>query len=204
MSEPSILLFAPAIDSKETARSLTMLRSITLPNTTKYFATNGQFDGQNPPKSRDVEALYPAALPFLRTLGTWAERSNPSDERFRDGYDLYCLRTILDETEGFDFALLLREVEEFDEQWPELHTNVDGQAFLTFAALKTGSPAPVAARNVIFDLGDRRVAGLVEAACELYFSGAAYAMPDYCLDDALATALHSMTLEDEINRPASE
>ncbi len=204
MFEPSVLLFAPAIDAKETARSFNMLRSIALPNTTKYFATNGQFDGRHPIKSRDVEALYPAALPFLRTLGTWAERSSPSDERFRDGYDLYCLRTILAETEGFDFAVLLREVEEFDEQWPELQTNVDGQAFLTFAAPKTNSSAPVAGRNVIFNLGDRRVVGLVERACELYFSGAAYAMQEYCLDDALATALHSMTLEDAINRPASE
>lgn len=175
-----------------------MLRLVTLPNATKYFVAHGKFDTQHPIKTCNIEADYPAALPYLRTLARWAAHSNPSDERFRDGYDLFCLRNILAKNEGFDYAILLRGVDGFQEHWLDLRTAIQEQTFLTFAAAVVETSDTMTERNVIFDLGDRRAVGLLEQVCELYLTGAAYALSPYCLSDALATALHSLILEDEI------
>ncbi len=126
--------------------------------------------------------------PYLQTLLRWAEGDSLADPRFRDGYDLYCLRRILARHGRFDFAVVLRAgAASFEARWPELRKSVEGRLFLTF---DDGS-----LRSLLIDLRDERSAAFLDAAWQLYLTGAVYGIDAYSLDSALRLAVAAVELE---------
>ena len=196
MSDPKILLCGPAIDLQESAARLEMLRQITLPNATKFVVTTGKFDAQKEARAFNVEADYPAEPALLETLAMEAGGSDLRD-RFRDGYDLFCLRRILAVHDGFDLALLLREADRFDDRWPELRCSRN-EPFLTFTQQRPDEDELNLATNLLVDLRDKRATAFLDRVGMIYASGAAYAMTRYSLDAALSLSWSSLRLEELI------
>lgn len=171
-----------------------MLRRVELPGAAKFLVTTGKFDAEGVAKGFNVEADYPPEPAYLQTLLRWSETGGFADPRFRDGYDLYCLRRILARSPQFDLAVLLRrDPDGLDEAWPDLCKNVDGQLFLTFG--DGGSP------SLLVDLRDARAPALLDAAWQLYVTGAVYGLDGYSLDRALDIALEAIEPETSHRNP---
>lgn len=182
LSESTILLCGPALNAAESAASLEKLRALNLPGGAKFLVTTGKFDTEGVAKGVNVEADYPSEPPFLQTLLTWSDAGGLPDPRFRDGYDLYCLRRVLARFQPFEFAVLLRQdAGNLEERWPELRKSVDGHLFLTFG--NQSSP------SLLVDLKDARATAFLESAWQLYITGAIYGLDDYAFDRALGLAL---------------
>jgi hypothetical protein len=191
LSEPTILLCGPALDDAESAASLEMLRRVALPGAAKFLVTTGKFDTEGAAKGVNVEANYPAETAYLQTLLRWSETGGLADPRFRDGYDLYCLRRILARHGPFDFAVVLRgDTINLEASWPELRSGVDGRMFLTF-----GDEASL---SLLFDLQDSRASAFLDTAWQLYVTGAVYGIEGYALDRSLDLALEAIELERSI------
>ena len=202
MPEPSILICGPAAQTEESVASLDLLRQVTLPNAAKYLVTTGKFDSEGAAKTVNVEADYPADTAHLQTLLRWAKIRDLRDQRFRDGYDLYCLRRIVTRFKGSDYAVLLRNgAAAFQNHWPKLQESVRGQLFQTFGR-SAGARGQVPGKNLILDLQDERSADFLETAWELYATGAVYGMTLYSLDLALSTALDALRVERMLRQAA--
>ena len=202
MFDPRILLLGPALNEAESAASLERLQRVVLPKATKYVVSPGKSDTQKCAKTFNAEAgaEYPADAPHMHTLAAWAEVRDWQDPRFRDGYDLFCLRSILSREEPFAYAILLREPVLVQERWRDLRVSADGKLFLTFSGESTGSASP-AAENVLFNLADPRAQAFLELLWDLFFTGAAYAIAPYSFEDALNAAREALRFEDEISNP---
>lgn len=197
MSEPRLLICGPAINAAESARCLGMMRDIDAPNATKFVITTGKFDAEKAASTFNIEASYPAEIAELQTLARAAEPEGAGEQCFRDAYDLYCLRRLVEERQGFEFAVLMRNAVGFDELWPGLHSRVRGKLFLTFAP-EPGEEPGVVATNLVIDLTDERAGPFLDAIGEVYASGASYSIADYSLDAGLHVALEAMGLEEAI------
>lgn len=195
MSDARVLICGPAIDAAESADRLDMLGHIKLPTATKFVITTGKFDAHKAARTFNVEADYPAEPAHLQTLARSAETSSWPEPRFRDGYDLFCLRRLLAKHEGFDFAVLLREGTGFDERWSELRSRINGKLFVTFDVKSPSAPEGGTSTNLLIDLTDKRASVLLDRAGRLYASGTVYAIAAYSLDDTLHLALDALRLE---------
>jgi hypothetical protein len=189
LSDPRVVLVGSAIDEAGSSASLRTLAALNLPHATRYIVTRGKFDTQNLAKTANVEAGYPSEPAQLQTLASWAECPLRKDPRFRDGYDLYCLRTILARTHEFDYALLIREQSRPQLRWPELLAAIAGTLFLTIS-----SDDDIGASNLMLNLADERASAFLDSALELYFTGAAYAISPYSFENALLTAADALRL----------
>jgi hypothetical protein len=175
-----------------------MLRQIAVPNVTKFVVTTGKFDAHKEARAFNIEADYPAEPALLQTLAMEAGGSDLRDQRFRDGYDLFCLRRILEVHDGFDFALLLREADGFDDRWLELRSSIRDKLFLTFVQPRPERDELNSVTNLLIDLRDKRAAAFLDRVGMIYASGAAYAMTRYSLEEALSLAWNSLGLEEMI------
>lgn len=199
MPEPLILLCGPALDAGESAASLDLLRRVALENAAKFLVTTGKFDSEGEAKTVNVEANYPAETAHLQTLLRWADIGDLSDPRFRDGYDLYCLRRILGRFKKFHHAVVLRDGAARQDRWPELQERIGGRLFLTFG--EDSSDDSAARPSLIINVKDPRTSSFLDAAWELYRTGAVYGMPQYALDDALSIAVEALELEQVLRQP---
>jgi len=195
LSEPSILICGPALNAEESEASLEMLCQVTLPNAVKYLVTTTKFDSEGRAKTVNVEADYPADPALLETLLHWAGTGDLRDPRFRDGYDLYCLRRILARFKGSDYAVLLRNgASAFEDRWPKLEEGIRGRLFQTFGR-SSGARGQVPGKNLLINLQHEGSADFLDAAWALYATGAVYGMNSYSPDLALSTALDAVRLE---------
>jgi hypothetical protein len=202
LSEQSLLLCGPALDANESAASLDVLRQITLPDAAKFVVATAKFDAQGVAKSVNVQSDYPGEPPYLETLLRWSGTGDLADPRFRDGYDLYCLRRILARQRGFDFAVMLRGgAATFEARWPELQRSVEGRLFLTFDEEGgiDSTAAPVS--SFLIDLRDERAGAFLDAGWQLYVTGAVYGLTAYSLGGALSIALDAVQLERSLREP---
>lgn len=190
MSDARILIVTSAIDSHEAAAALQMLMSTNVPNSTKYLAAVGKLDSQKPIKTTNVEARYPTEPVHLQTLCAWAEVSLAADSRFRDGYDLFCLRTVLGNTDPCDYVVLLRDASDLHEHLAEIEESGPDRLFVTWPCRHAD------AENFIVK-ADHRMTGLLDLAWGLYESGGAYAMLPYSLDHVLTAAATTQRLEQQ-------
>ncbi len=199
MREPHLLLCGPAFDAEESAASLQKLREITLPDVTKYVVTVSKFDTQGSAKTFNVEAGagHPAVPAHLLTLAQWAECPPRADPRFRDGYDLFCLRSIVEREDSADYAILLRDAADLPMRWRHLLAQVETRLFLTFGAADGADDA--SSRNLLLNLRDRRMASFLDIAQEIFTTGAAFGLPAYSLHGALTAAAEALRLEQDIS-----
>jgi hypothetical protein len=182
-----------ALDAVEATCRLEMLGRVALPSAIKYLVTGGKFDTGQLAKSFNVETGYPAEPALLQTLSRWAEIAGPDDLRFRNGYDLHCLRRLLERNDKFDYAVILYDVAAFNHRYLELLSTMEGRSFLTFG--QEGDEV-AATPNVIFDLRDERTFTMLELAWDLFATGAVYGISPYGLDDALEAVARSQRLSD--------
>lgn len=205
MPEPAILLCGPALDTEGSAASLDLLRQVTLPNATKYLVTTGKFDAEGDAKTVNVETDYPADPPHLQSLLRWAELNDPEDGRFRDGYDLYCLRRILTRFKKFDYAVVLRDgAAGLPGWWPELQDTLADRIFLTFDEQGPGGGTVSSRPSLIIGLRDIRTPAFLDAAWELYRTGAVYGIEPYSIVRAFDAALAAVELEQALGQPPEE
>lgn len=197
MSEPRLLICGPAINAAESTRCLAMMRGIDTPNATKFVITTGKFDAEQAASTFNIEASYPAEIAELQTLARAAEPEGAGKQCFRDAYDLYCLRRLVEERKGFEFAVLMRSAAGFDELWPGLHSRVKGELFLTFAPQPVDETGLIAT-NLVIDLTDERAGPFLDRIGEVYGSGASYSIAGYSLDAGLHVAFEAMGLEETI------
>jgi hypothetical protein len=134
-------------------------------------------------------------------LLSWAEIGGLSDPRFRDGYDLYCVRRVLGRHGPFDVAVVLRGgAASFESRWPELLKSVEGRLFVTFDGDAAAALTPGVGSNILFDLRDDRAPAFLEAAMQLFLTGSVYGMSDYTLDRALGVALEAVEVQQRISQ----
>ena len=189
MFEESLLICGPGLEAAESKESLQRLKEIGHAGATKVVVTTGKFETDGAAKRINVDADYPPEPAHLQTLLSWAALSDLSDSRFRDGFDLYSLRRILAKHGQADFALLLRSnAAEFNENWPKLRSSLTHNAFKCFGG--DGDPRR---RNLIVNLRASRIEDALEAAWQIYFTGAVYALAPYSLDAALDAAVAATT-----------
>lgn len=188
MSEPRILLCAPALTADESASGLEMLRALSLPGATKVLVTTGKFDTEKEAQAFNIEAGYPGETAHLQTLSRWAEVTEWPDARFRDGYDLFCLQRILSQREGFDIAVLLRDGFDFESRRSNLSDDLNGRMFLTREMSEGGG-------NLLINLADPRANRFLNRAVHFYLTGRAYALEPYDFDRALTIAAETVELE---------
>jgi hypothetical protein len=187
------------LNADGSVRSLEALREVTLPGVAKFLITTGKFETDGAARAVNVEADYPGEPAYLRTLLSWAEVADRADPRFRDGYDLYCVRRILSRHGPFAFAVVLRGGGgSLESRWPELLKSIEGRLFLTFDGDASAASTPGAGSNILFDLRDDRAPAFIEAAMQLFLTGSVYGLSDYTLDRALETALEAVELEQRI------
>jgi hypothetical protein len=199
LSDPQILLCGPALDAVESAYSLEMMQSVTLPNVTKYVVVAGKFNVDKSVKAFNVETGYPAEPAHLQTLAARAEVPHRDDPRFRDGYDLFCLRGILAKRGPPDIAVLLRDSLGFDKLWPDLLANAQNKMFLTFSGSKPSAAVDAARQNILFNLQDENTHNLLDLGWDLYATGAAYGISPYSLDAVFMTAANAQRFERELD-----
>jgi hypothetical protein len=195
------MLCGPALNAEESERSLEALRDVTLAGAAKFLITTGKFETDGAARSVNVEADYPAEPAYLRTLLSWAQIGDLSDPRFRDGYDLYCVRRVLARHGPFDVAVVLRGgAASFESRWPELLKSVEGRLFVTFDGDAAAALTPGVGSNILFDLRDDRAPAFLEAAMQLFLTGSVYGMSDYTLDRALGVALEAVEVQQRISQ----
>jgi hypothetical protein len=203
-----MLLCGPALDTNESAASLDMLRQVTLSNAAKFVVTTAKFDAQDIAKSVNVQADNPREPAYLQTILNWSEIGDLADPRFRDGYDLYCLQRILARQKRFDYAVMLRgsAPATFEARWPELQRAVEGRLFLTLDEEPAIDSTAARLPTFLIDLRDERVGAFLDAAWQLYLTGAVYGLTAYSLERALSIALDSIELEASLReqRPTTE
>lgn len=198
MPEHRFLVCGPALDLEESADSLRLLGSLNLPNGEKFLVTTGKFDNHGLAKNFNVESGYPNEPALLRTLAAWAGVDARTDERFRDGYDLYCLLGIIAKNTGFDLALLIRDATELEDCLSSLAESVAGKLFLTFDATGSWETDKISHPNLLIDLRDERASAFLDLSWQLYETGAAYSIKPYSLKCALMTAADSVGFGNEI------
>lgn len=198
MSDPRILLCAPALDAAESQAGLDMLRDIELPNATKFIVTTGKFDAQKVARTFNVEANYPSEPARLLSFARWACGAIGPEPRFRDGYDLFCLDGILEQNGGFDFAVLVRDAAGLEQRWLELRASVAGALFLTFGPQSAECTEAADTANVVFNLTHAASRPFRDHVHKLYNEGGFYSLDDYRLDKALQLAVESMRLEEAL------
>lgn len=182
----------PAMDGAESAASLKRLSDIQLPNATKYVVTVAKFDPEGVVKTFRADGEYDVAPPHLQTLAAWAELPSRSGPRFRDGFDLFCLRALLSKGGAFDYAVVFREGTFSQTNCSELIAVLDDKPFKTFHA--GGSGVTVGSgRNIILNLASDTTM-LLDLAWQLHVSGVAYAMIPYSLDRLMTVASDTLQL----------
>ena len=179
MSDPKLLILGPAFDPQESERSVACLDAVVLPNATKFVVTRGKFDAGAAAKTFNIDSGYPPEIAMLQTLATSAGCDHRSDPRFRDGYDLFCIRRLLDRHAGFDQLLLMRDPADLAQHWPEMLARASANMFAVSAA---------GGGNLLLNLADARSGALLDMAWSLYRSGAAYAIQPYGLGTAMGIA----------------
>ena len=189
MSDHRVILLGPAMDADESERALERLGRIVLPTASKHVVTTGKFDARHLAATFNVEAGYPNEPARLQTLAALAETGD-SQPRFRDGYDLYCLRRFLAKGHEGDFVVMVRDDADLTRVWPELQERIEGRLFLVISEEPNGS--------VILNLRDPQAAALLETVLELYLSGAVYAMEPYSFSGALTAAAGTLRLQASI------
>jgi hypothetical protein len=195
LPDPALLICGPAFDGQETARSLTNLNRVNLPNATRLVITHGKFDTGGAARTLNVDSGYPAEPPQLQTLAAFAGRSFRTDPRFRDGYDLYCIRRVLEQNAGFDLLLLLRDPAGVERCWPQL--------------LATASENPIAIDgehdgNLLLNLHNPRCGPLLELAWTSFRSGAACALQPYSLGSMMQSAADALNLVASCNSMSAD
>ena len=194
MSNPRVLICGPALDARESANTLEMLRPISLPNATKFVITTGKFETVEGVRPFNVEANYPPEPPYLQTLATLAEMPVFPEPQFRDAYDLFCLRALLAKHPLFDVAVLLRDGSNFESCWPELLDSLAGKLFLPFE-LRPADNSESPNTNLVIDLRDKRASTFLDQVGRFYASGAAYAIEAYTLEWALHLAMEGLRFQ---------
>jgi hypothetical protein len=192
LPDPRILVLGAASNAAQSEEAVARLGRVDLPNVSKYVVTAGKFDSRAIAATLNVEAGYPAEPAVLHTLAAWAERQKPADLRFRDGYDLYCLRRLLANGAEGDLALILRDDTDLETVWPDLQEQIAGQLFLTFPLGNSVLP------SILFNLNGPEASAFLDSAWELYLSGSVYAMDPYSLQRALTTASDALRLQASI------
>ena len=193
MSDPGLLVLGPAIDADESAHSLANLVRVDLPGATKFVVTRGKFPTDGPVKTFNIDTGYPAEIAELRTLATFAGHDFRQDPRFRDGYDLFCIRRLLERNGGFDRLLLLRDPDGFEAHWPGVQASAADRLFAT-------DPD---GRNLLLNLADPSSRAMIEMAWALYHSGAAYSLHPYGLAGALTAASEAVEFVASLNPMAT-
>lgn len=185
MPDPSLLILGPAFDAGESARSVENLSRVDLPHTSSFVVTRGKFDAGTVLRTFNIDAGYPAEIAQLQSLATSAGRRFRDDLRFRDGYDLFCIRRLLIRHGGSDLLLLLRDPAGLDQVWPDLSERAARNLFAVDH--ETG-------RNLVLNLAEPRCRAFLEQAWTLYRTGAVFAIPSYDVATALATARDALDL----------
>lgn len=198
MLEPRILVCGPALNMSESEASLERLRHLSSPIFKKFVVTTDKFDSLHDVRSFSVEAEHPPEPAYLKTLGSWAGNADLTDQRFRDGYDLFCLRAILSGNAGLDFAILLREADQLDDRLPLLLSKVEGCLFLAFDSEFDCTSAARSRRNLLVDLSNPGVGDFLHFAWQLYVTGAVYAIDPYSLEDAMKAAAEGARIAADI------
>jgi hypothetical protein len=170
-----------------------LLDALRVPNAVKYVVVTGKCDTGERARSFNIEAGYPSEPPFLQTLTAWAEMPVLEDPRFHDAYDLFCLRRLLEKVDAFECALLLRTESDWTDAWPALMAKLRGQPFLTCHDSAGADPA-----GVLFNLAQPGASRFLDAAWQLFSTGAVYGMSPYSLDSALKEAADALLLEQRI------
>ena len=194
MSEPQILICATSTDANSSLASVELLRNVTIPNATKVVVVTGKFETQEARKF-NIDADYPAEPAQLQTIAAWAELSHGPDSRLRDGYDLFCLRSILKKHGPFSYAVLLRHARGFEGGWTDLAQRLGDKLFMIFGEVETEQAGGTPQGNVLFRLDDDQSTAFIEQALELYSSGAVYAFENYSFDIALGAAAESLRFQ---------
>lgn len=198
MSDPRILLWGPAIDASETRARIEMLERANLPNATKFAVTTGKFDARGNARTFNVEANYPAEPAKLHTLACWVETADLHDQRFRDGYDLFCLRRLLEEHSKFDLAVMLRDPRGLEDRWTAVLAHLEAHPFMVFGGEATQDSTAATGTNLVVDLRNRHARPLLEVVGEVYQAGLAYAITDYSLERSLDLALRSLQIREAL------
>jgi hypothetical protein len=197
LPDPSVLIVATALNMSEAERSLEVLKSIDLPNAVKCVAGPGKVDTRKQAKAFNIESGYPSEPAHLHTLGAWAGTESLTDECFRDGYDLFCLRRLLHDDDAFDFALLVCAPVHLHTDWSCLQAAVSDKLFLKFGAEISGESAG-GRPNIAFNLRNDRSADFLDASWELFKTGAAYAIAPYSFEAILCTAQNALGIVNEV------
>lgn len=176
-----------------------MLERANLPNAIKFAVTTGKFDTGGIARTFNVEANYPAEPTILHTLACWAGTLNLHDQRFRDGYDLFCLRRVLREHTKFDLAVMLRDPSGLEDRWTEFLAHLEVHPFMAFDGEMTQDLTAGTRTNLVVDLRNEQARPLLDVVCELYEAGLAYAIADYSLERAMRLALRSLQMREALS-----
>jgi len=196
--EPRILVCGPALNISESEASLERLRLLSSPIFKKFAVTTGKSDSVRDVKGFSMEANFPPEPAYLQTLGSWAGNADPTDQRFRDGYDLFCLRAIISRNPGFKFAMLLREANELDDRLMSLLNKAEDSLFLAFDAESDHASDANSRRNLLVNLSDPRSGDFLHFAWQLYVTGAAHAIDPYSLEEAMKAAAEGVRVAADI------
>lgn len=198
MPEPRILICSVSTHDADPLPSLELLRNVTLPNASKFLVVTGKFETKEV-KKFNVEADYPPEPAQLKTLAAWAEVNHATDPRWRDGFDLFCLRRILKKNGPFSYAILLRTACGFEGGWTELAQKLSDKPFLVFGRNEDEHSGSTSECNVLFHLEGKHSGELIEEAWQVYASGTVYAFENCSFDIALDTAAESLRIQQGLN-----
>jgi hypothetical protein len=198
LSDPAILILATAEDAAEVPARLAKLGDVRLPNASKYLSAPGKFDAKGLAKTFNVDSGYPAAPAQLQTLHAWAELLDEPDPRFRDAYDLFCLRALIERSDPFDYAILLGDGAGVADELTKLPARLGNDLFAPLGR-STSDPSKDSAReSILFDLVNERASNFLNLAWELYVTGAAYGISPYSFARVLTIAADAQRIEQQV------
>lgn len=196
MSDPDLLICAAALDNRESEAQLDALRRLSVVNSSKFLVVTGKFETQKDARSFNVEAQYPAETALLQTVARWADAPSWPDPHFRDGYDLFCLRRVLEGQGDFGLALLWRDGMDFAEHWPKLREDLGDSLFLTFGVAQTASGS--AGPNLLVNLERSGAGSFLSRAVNFFITGRSFAIEPYSLARCLELAAETVALEERL------
>jgi hypothetical protein len=199
LPDDRVLILCVASGPMQSADCLGALRQVELPSATRYIAISGKLDTKKEAKTFNVDAGYPAHPPYLQTLGAWANVAHRADDRYQDGYELFCLRAILTKEGVFDYAILLRQPSPIVDQWTELKAQAEGRHFAILRSNASDSSGPMRC-DILFNLTGAGAVLFLDLLWELYVTGATSGMDPYRIEIALQHAADALSFQEQFRR----
>ena len=161
-------------------KGLEAIAGVQWPGVIRHVVTTGKFDTRRLATACNIEVGYPAETAWLATLASWGAPTDAVRMQHDNALNLFALRKIWAGGVTFDFGVIVQDGTPLPERWADVHKCLGGKCVASFGR----SERP----TIVFDMKHKLTEHMLEIACDLFTSGAVFALEPYSVVEAFAVA----------------